>query len=273
LIEALKNIPANVWSVLLGSLIAYLGVLISNWHNNKRLLIQLKHDAELRSIERKALMRREVYLSAAEELVKANSFLGSLAQMDLAKTNIGAELQGLFTSAAKLGLIAEEETGSALNELMLAYSSLLFRLLIKVSPISDSKNSISTISYHYEESQLEIKRILAAMTNQNESGAPNTIVFDSLSSLFDFQSKASKELTEERDELWKNVTDLTSDFAVVMANEMKSIALLQVPVMVGIRKELELETDIETYKQQVVSNTDKLSKLLDDFIAEIKKQA
>ncbi|WP_219702873.1 hypothetical protein [Marinomonas lutimaris] len=267
MIEALKDIPIAIWSVVLGSLITLFGVLISNRNNRKRLEIQLKHDAELQKVERKASVRREVYLSAAEELVKANNYLGSLAQIDLTKTNIAEGLQGFFTSAAKLGLVSEQETGKALNDLVLAYSVLFFRLLAKVSPINDSRSDINIINYHYDESQIEIKRILAGMTSQNESGAPNKVVFEALNKSFEFHSNRSKELTDERDECWKNVNELTRKFAIEVAEEMKVIVLLQIPVLVGIRKELDLETDIESYKQQVVNNSEKLSEQLDVFIS------
>jgi hypothetical protein len=123
--------------VVLGSTIALSGVLISNRSHAKRLKIQLKHDFELKAIERKAVMRRDVYLKAAEELVRANSYLGSLSQIDLTKTNIGDGLQNFFASSAKLGLVAEEETGKALNELVIAYSGLFFKLMVNVMPISE----------------------------------------------------------------------------------------------------------------------------------------
>ncbi|PCJ32607.1 MAG: hypothetical protein COA90_02235 [Gammaproteobacteria bacterium] len=269
--ESLNSIPIAIWSVALGSLITLLGVLISNINNRKQLEIQLKHDAEIRTIERKAAMRREVYLSAAEELVKANNYIGSLSQIDLVKTNIAEGLQGFFTSATKLELIAEQETGKASNDLVLAYSGLLFRLLAKVSPINDLRTDIDIINYHYDESQIEIKRVLAAMNAQNESGAPNEAVFSALNKSFEFQSKRSKELTDERDECWERVNELTSKFTVEVAEEMKSMALLQIPVMVGIRKELDIETNLKSYRQQVVNSTEILSKQLDEFISVIEK--
>ena len=126
MLELLKNIPISIWSVALGSLIAFVGVLLSNLSQAKRLKIQLDHDSELRAIERKAAIRRDVYLNAAEELVKANSYLGSLTQIDFTKTNIGDGLQNFLASAAKLGLVAEEETGKAVSELVIAYNGLFF---------------------------------------------------------------------------------------------------------------------------------------------------
>lgn len=273
MIEFLRDIPTAIWSVTLGSFITFLGVLISNSNNRKRLEIQLDHDAGLKKIERKASIRREVYLSATEELVKANNYLGSLAQIDPTKTNIADGLQGFFISAAKLGLVAEQETGKALNDLMLSYSDLLFKLLAKTAPINDLKIGINIINLHYEESQTQIKRLLAAMTSQNESGTPDKVIFEALSKSFEFHSNRSKELSTERDQHWEKLNELTIKFAMEVAQEMKTIALLQLPVMVGIRKELDIETDIEIYKQQALISAEKVSKQLDGFISNMEDQA
>lgn len=270
--EFLQSIPITIWSVALGSLITFLGVLISNRNNRVRLEIQLRHDAEIKTIERKASMRREVYLSAAAELVKADSYLGSLAQMDITKTNFTEGLQGFFISAEKMGLVAEQEMGKALNDLVLAYSGLFFRLLTKVTPINDLKTDITILNHHYDEAQIEIKRILAAMISQNESGNPNEIVFEALNRSLESNINRSKELTDERDGCWKRVNELTSKLAIEIAQEMKSIALLKIPVLVGIRKEIDIETDIESYKQQVVNSTEKLGKQLDGFISAMGKE-
>ena len=269
LLGVLNSIPIIIWSVAVGSLITLGGVLISDRNHTKRLKIQLAHDSELRAIERKATMRREVYLKAAEELVRANNYLGSLAQLDLTKTNIGDGLQNFFASFAKLGLVAEEETGKAINELVIAYSDVLFKLMIKVMPISEQKNQITIINKHYDEAQVEIKRLLAEMRHQNESVAQDEQVFNTLDASFKFQQKIAKDLTDERNECWNKVNEYTKKFALQLMDEMKVITDLQVPVMVGIRKELDIDTNIESYKELINSSTERVKEQLDNFLASL----
>lgn len=273
MLELLNSIPINIWSVVLGSIIAFGGVLISNRSQSKRLTLQLNHDSELKVIERKAAMRRDVYLNAAEELVRANSYLGSLAQIDLTKTNIGVGLQDFFASAAKLGLVAEEETGKALNELVIAYSGLLFKLMINVAPISEQKTNINMLNEHYDEAQTEIKRILAEMSRQNESAAPDERVFNMLDSSFKFQQERAKELTDERDECWRKVNEYTKKFALLLMDEMRKIAFLQVPVMVGIRKELDIDTNLESYRDMINNSAERVREQLDNCLASIDDKA
>lgn len=273
MLELLASIPINIWSVVLGSIIAFGGILISNWSNSKRLNIQLKHDSEIKAVERKAAMRRDVYLNAAEELVRASSYLGSLSQIDLTKTNIGDGLQNFFASSAKLGLVAEEETGKALNELVIAYNILLFKLIINVMPISEQRNQINIINGHYDETQTEIKRILAKMNRQNESGSPDEQIFKMLDSSLKFQQKRAKELADEINECWNKVNEYTKRFAILLMDEMKTIAVLQAPVMVGIRRELDIDTNIENYKELIQSSTERVREQLDNFLNSLDSKA
>lgn len=107
LISFLQSIPDVIWSGLIASVLTLSGVLISNSSNTSRLKLQLQHDAGQKTTERIAALRRDVYLQAAEELTKANTYLGSLSQIDLAKTNASEGMQGFFGAAAKLQLVAE----------------------------------------------------------------------------------------------------------------------------------------------------------------------
>lgn len=267
--ELINSIPINIWSVALGSMIAFIGILISNWNHNKRLTIQLNHDSELKTIERKAVMRREVYLNAVEELVRANSYLGSLPQQDLSKNNISESLQGFFASAAKLSLVAEEETVKALNKLVLSYNALVFKLMINIKPISKQKNQIKILNKHYDETQIEIKRILAEMNRQNESGVSNEHVFNVLDSSFKFHQKRAEELSEEINMCWEKVNEHTKKFVLLLMDELKEITALQAPVIVGIRKELDIDTNLESYKDMINSSAEKIREQLDNALASL----
>ena len=169
--------------------------------------------------------------------------------------------------------MAEEETGKALNKLAIAYSGLLFKLMINVIPISEQKTQINIINGHYDEAQTEVKRILAEMKRQNESGAPDERAFNMLNSSFQFQQKRSKELADERNECWKKANEYTKKFALLLMDEMKVIAVLQAPVMIGIRKELDVDTNIENYKELINSRTEQVREQLDNFLASLDGKA
>jgi hypothetical protein len=168
--------------------------------------------------------------------------------------------------------VAEEETAKALNELVIAYSGLLFKLMVNVMPISEQKNQINIIDGHYDEAQIEIKRVLAEMNRRIESGASDERVFNMLDSSFQFQQKRATDLATERNECWKIINEDTKKFALLLMNEMKAIAVLQAPVMVGIRKELDIDTNIESYKELINSSTERVREQLDNFLVSLEQE-
>lgn len=273
MIELIKEIPLNILSVALGSLIALGGVIISNRNHNERLEIQLLHDSEVKTLERKTAMRKEVYLIAVEELVKANSFLGSLAQVDLVNTNIAASLQGFFIASAKLSLVAEDDTNSALNEVLNFYHVLFFKLMKEIMPIGDLKAYINIINVHYEESQVEIKRVLAEMVQINESGNNDPVKFSALQETFEYQQKQSRDILNERDSCWNKLNILNAKFAKNLANDMKELVRMQVPLSIAIRKELDIKTNHEVYEKNAKENAERIVEQLDDLISYINEKA
>lgn len=135
LINFIQSIPDVVWSAVIASILTLSGVLISNWSNTNRLKLQLRHDAAQKTTERTAALRRDVYLQAAEELTRANSYLASLPQADLTKTNAAEGLQGFFAAAAKLQLVAEPKTALLVDQIVAEYGELLLRVFAATIPL------------------------------------------------------------------------------------------------------------------------------------------
>lgn len=273
MVEFLKSIPSTIWAVILGSGLTLIGVFVSNMSNNKRLETQLKHDALEKSKERKSIIRREVYLLAAEKLVQANSYLGSLSQVDITTTNIAAPLEGFFVSATKLSMIANQETARSVNDLVSLYGELVFRLMSKIMPMQSIKSDIEIRNEYYNRTQSEIERILSEMKRINESAESDNQRFLALKQSFDLQQSEAKKIAEERNQLWQKFNKLNIEYARALIHEMKDVSELQIPVLVGIRKELELETNEEEYRQTLISQREKLTKQMEQFISGLENQA
>lgn len=272
MIEFLKSIPSTIWAVLLGAGLTLIGVLVSNMSNTKRLKIQLQHDSYEKSKERKSIVRHEVYLLAAEELVKANSYLGSLSQVDVTTTSIGAGLIGFFVSAAKLSMVADQKTARAVNDLVSLYGELIFRLMSKILPMQSIKSEIEIRNEHYNRTQSEIERILSEMRRVNESAEIDNLRFSALQRSFDFQQSEAKRIAEERNQFWQKFNNLNIEYVRALMHEMKEVSELQIPILVGIRKELDLETNEEEYRQILKSQREKINKQLEKFISNLENQ-
>jgi hypothetical protein len=239
-----KSVPDVIWSGLIASVITLSGVFLSNISNNNRLKLQLKHDADEKTIERTTSLRREVYLRAVEELVKANSHLSSLPQIDVTKTNLADGLQGFFTAAARLQLVAEPKTSLLVSQLSANYGELVFKLMTDLIPVMKAKQDIEIADDFYNRTQTEINRILAEQRKINESGNQNPAAFQSLQSNFQFEQEQAAKYSADKSEGWERFNQHNITFQKHLLTELKEISSKQIPVMVEIRRDLGLTGDL-----------------------------
>lgn len=270
LLALLQTVPDVVWSGLIASVLTLSGVLISNRSNTTRLRIQLQHDSDQKSRERTAVLRREVYLEAVEELTKANSHLAGLPQADPTKENLAEGLQGFFGAAAKLQLVAEPKTALLVNELVASYGELLLRLLGPAMPLHEARSDISIHDTLYNRAQEQVTRVLGEMAKFNETAQASPQVFAALQrSLEGFQSLASTHAAE-RAEAWDRFNRLNVEFCKQLLTDVRSIGEQQIPVLVEIRRDLGLTTQLETYRQQMESQWLRMSSQLNALLNKLQ---
>ena len=270
LVFFLKSIPDVIWSGLIASVLTLSGVLISNWSNTSRLRLQLRHDSDQTATERTAALRRDVYLLATEELTKANSYLGSLPQIDLAKTNAAEGMQGFFAAAAKLQLVAEPKTALLMNQLVADYAELLLKILASLLPLQGLRADIAICNDLYEQAQVEVKRILAEMTKFNESAQTDGAIFKALQRAFDFQQSQSQLYASERSEHWDNFNKLNVKFCRSLIPEMQRLGEIQIPVLVEIRRDLGLTGELDAFRAQMQANAERMKNQLENLLNAIQ---
>ena len=240
--------------------------MLSNRSNTNRLLLQLKHDSEEKSKERHAKVRHDVYLQIAEQASKAGSHLGTLPQLDPIKVNLADGLNGFLQAAAKLQLIASPQTANLVGDLTVRYMEVLFKLIAKVQPMHDLKIEINICNDFYDRSNAEVNRVLAAMTQHNESAANNPEKFLALQNSFDNFQKVSNEYAKQREAHWNEYNSLHKQYVVALLNEMKGISELQILVTSAIRKELELDSDSEGQLLKLEENRKKIQEQVDSLL-------
>ena len=87
------------------------------------------------------------------------------------------------------------------------------------------------------------------------------------------QSRTAKELADERDECWKIANEYTKEFIIQLLEELKVISSLQVPVMIGIRKELDIDTNFENYEKLIKENSEILKNQINEFLVSLNGTA
>ncbi|MBF4554843.1 hypothetical protein H7698_02070 [Pseudomonas sp. p50] len=266
LIDLVHSVPNVIWSGVIAATLTLGGVFASNRSNTNRLKIQLEHDSLEKQKERISTLRREVYLRSAEEMTKAFSYLGSLPKADFSDTNNTEKLQDFFASSAKLQLIAEPKTALLVNELTGAYGELTIKLIGKTIPIQDCLIEIKINDEHYNQAQNEVNRILAEMTRLNENCNATQENMAALIRSFDFQSSQAKIYADARNKAWSTQNYLHFDFCRELIPEIRVIAEMQIPVIIEIRRDLGLTVDIDLFREQLVSQLEKMKTALNSVL-------
>lgn len=268
--EVLLTIPESVWTALMGSAFTLFGVLIANHHSQKQLAAQLAADAEESAKQRRAEMRKAVYLEGADELVKENAAIGSLPQTDLSKVNAGQELKGFFASMVKLQLVGDPKTARLANGLASSYGEVLGQLIVQVMPI---RNAASTLELHdarYEEHQLSMRRILAEMAPGTDAGDANAPGAVTRSRAFDFHKKQAETIEAERVTLRSIQKALQFDFMKSVAATTKALSLQLLPLMIELRRELDVGGDYDDFKELLEEQAERMQQMLDRVASDLQ---
>jgi hypothetical protein len=266
----LASIPDVIWSGVIASMLTLGGVLLANHSNTTRLRIQLQHESTEKSKQRRADLRKEVYLGAAEETVKANAYLASLPQADFSKLEPSPSLQGFFAAAAKLQMVADTNTAILTSQLVGTYGQLLFKTLQMARPIQKARSDAEVAKMLYDEAQPEIKRVLSAMSAQNESGNPKPEVFAALERSFDFHSEQSKKHATAQQGALAQVNALHIEFLREFLPMVKEVGMKTMSLMIEIRREFDIESDGEAMEREMRAQWSKMDESVESLLRNLR---
>ena len=141
---------------------------------------QLDHDARQRNLEREMSLRRDVYLPAAEAIVRIQAALGRLTDINADQVEIGRQLADDFGTLAKAHLIASESTVRALMIYQKTLMTEYLELLTLRNPLVVKKMMMETHQTFIDRADAEVQRFLQLMKQHNIAGNTDRAAFDRL---------------------------------------------------------------------------------------------
>ncbi len=228
-----------------------LGVIITNYGNNKRLKMQLKHDAGEKSKDRLTTMRREVYLRMVEELMSINGYLAALPSYDLEPINIAKKLEAFMTASARLQLVAEPETAILVSDLCASHGQLMMKLMPRISPLREAKAILSMNEDLYRKANEDAERALSQLKRHREMAINDNGVFEALIAVHKSYLEKADKYAETRDQAWEDFNDAAAKYGESMVVDIYELNKLLVPVVVAIRSDLGLVANLEDFQRQL----------------------
>ena len=266
-------IPAPMWGILgtgFGATLTLAAALIVNSGNNKRLKIQLKHDEKEKNTDRMNTLRREVYMDAIAEMIRVGGYLGDLPNGDISSKNVSADLQSFYVAAAKLSLVSSDETQKAVDTLGIEYSKLIFVLMQRLMPVHHASIEKDLHAKYYEEFMTDVRRVLGEITRFNEAGRTEQNIFSALEQSYNFLMAQAKTQEDMRSEAQARFNELHMEFSRLLMHDMGQISILQVEVLISIRKDLGIATDEQNLRGRALNHFSEISKSVDEVFENMK---
>lgn len=268
-VDTLFGLPAVVWSGIVAAAMTLIGtlggVIATNWGNTNRLRIQLEHDSAEKAKERLLALRRELYLEAIDANIRGLAYFGTLPQADFTKPDAEMPVRNLLAVGAQLQLVVSQETVQLVSDVVSAYGELQIKLMAKVMPMHNLRSDINIRNTQHENAQAEIKRVLALMTQFNESGQRDAAQFERFNRSFEFARTVSDEAADERSGFWDQLNALQRQYMMDLMPELKLLSELQTRLLVELRQELDVGGDIEIFKQVMQKQMRRAEQAVRDF--------
>ena len=188
----------------------------------------------------------------------------------MSKLDVETSVGPLLVAANKVAIIGEMDTVKSARNLITMINSRFFRAIIKLLPLSRHKSSVTHHHAEWEASQVEIKRILAAMANHNETVKNDPAGFAVLMKSFHTQQQRAKNASVAEQKGHARIIKAKQDYAEFVVANGKELAL-QFDVLVDcIRKELNIETDFDVFRAQTVQMMAAVDEAIDEMKVGIK---
>lgn len=224
------------------------------------------HTAGQARLERMTVTRRQVYLDAVDALGKAQMFLGDLANQDMANLDYQGNMGPLLVAVNKVAVVGEMQTVRTARELVSMMNRRFVRAMIQLIPMALYRGRVASQRAEWEATQIEIKRILAAMTNHNETATKDPEAFPALMRSFEAQQQRAKDAATSEQKAHADIIRTQKKYGEFVVAGVAELALHLDVLVDSVRRELDIETDFDEFRAQ----TEQMIKTASEAIEELK---
>lgn len=264
--ELVQLVHGTFWAALIVGPITFFGVLLTNHshdrrasaqiaadqdksekqllHDADRLAMQLDHAANEALLERESDMRRDVYLEAAAELVRANAFIGSMFSLDFDKTDSFSGMKDYAAANAKVLVVADPSTATEAQRLATMYG----KLFLLATPIAQSASRLNAEAKAAEARAEQLATKLRSVEEEFKLVQPDPLNPTRRHGLADDRRRLSDEVIkawEASANMFQRVAEARRDYQLFLRPHLDEIGNQQTRVLACLRRELGLEADEE----------------------------
>ena len=238
LFRLLSRVPGTFWGVIAGSIFTLLGTQLTNRANDKRL-----------SREREMSFRKEVFVSAAEALVRAVNNLSKFSDLSVPQKDLSAAISESLPILAKVNLVASEDTVRALAALMGEMSGAFLHLSHQRLALEALQENMKIKTDQMGGFAKTRDAMLELMRHQNIEGLKDDRRFQTVEENFRFESERVNATIQEIQGLDNERRLKHVAFAKDCLIQNARVSNLFPPLLIAARKELELSVSLDRYTE------------------------
>lgn len=243
----LTALPATLVGVVIGSVFTLGGVVLTNRSNLNNLRIQLQHDREQKTRERSLSLRRDVYLGAAEAISSALNAVVRYPDLSLDHAQLMADYRDKSSLIAKIHVIATESTALQLMAFMRELASVYLKLNIERAELIKVRSQMRSHEDQMHRHSASRDQYLELMKRLNIEGVIDKRKMDALDFNFKIEQEQIVKLAEAHDKLLEGLRPKHLKFVELCQTEERRLAAMLLPVIAGIREELEHPINVDEY--------------------------
>lgn len=243
----LTALPDTLVGVVIGSVFTLAGVVLTNRTNLKNLRIQLQHDHDQKARERSLSLRRDVFLGAAEAISSALNTVVRYPDLSLDHAQLMADYRDKSAQIAKIHVIARESTALQLMAFMRELGSVYLKLNINRAELIKIRSQMRSLEDQMHRHSASRDQYLELMKRLNIEGVIDKRKMNALEFNFKFEQEQATRVAEAHDNLLEVLRPKHLEFVERCQAEERRLAAMLLPVIAGVREELEHPIDVDVY--------------------------
>lgn len=243
----MQSLPDTLVGIVIGSMFTLAGVVLTNRSNLKNLKLQLVHDRGEKARERSLSLRRDVYLGAAEAISAALNTVVRYPDLSLDHAQLMADYRDRSSHIAKIHVIAKESTALQLMAFMRELGAVYLRLNIERAELIKIRSQMQSLMEQMHRHNSGRDQYLELMKRFNIEGVMDQRRMEVLKSGFDFEQQQATRAADEHDRLLETLRPKHLGFVELCQTEERRLAAMLLPVIAGVREELEHPIDVDVY--------------------------
>jgi signal transduction histidine kinase len=243
------HVPDAIWAALIAAAVAITSTQLANWHSRKMMRMQLRDGSLQRDRDRAMSLRRDVYLPAAEAIVRIQAALGQLVDLKADQNKIARRMSADLATLAKVHLVATEPTVRALMAYQKVVMPAFLEIVAERSPLIVHRLGVEDHQKYVDRADAEVERIVQLMRQHNISGSGDQAAFERLTAQSTIEQNTRKHHLDKQSTLRRAL--LLGQLALTerMAELAVNTAELIPDALICSRQELELPvSDPDAYR-------------------------